>query len=165
MMHDSLQYFEAAQMASPWWVRRNPLTPVRVEELCRPLIGKLVSCALMNSMIDELSDYTTLCANIDWTSLSPKKCFEPLKEFWRKNKSLAASREFFALCLPLQPSSACVERAFSLLKYIFDDLQGRNLRDKIELALKLRYNRAKDIHTKVEDLELLWEAAAREDAN
>ena len=44
------------------------------------------------------------------------------------------------VCLHL-PTSACVERAFSILKYIMGDQQVSSLIDKIDASLMLRYNR------------------------
>ena len=62
-------------------------------------------------------------------------------EFWRTHKLFPAWREFAHLCFLLQPSSACVERAFSILKYIYGDQQTTALHDLVETTLMLRYNR------------------------
>ena len=56
-------------------------------------------------------------------------------------KSLRAWREFAHLCYLLLPTSASVERAFSMLKYIYTDQQSVSMADLIKTILMLRYNK------------------------
>lgn len=162
MTHASLPLFEAAALANPHKMRllvkkeseqrekgvECPSLAEQVRKLCDPLVGKLICHQLVDTMVDELPDYTEICNGIDWSNLSIKEKLDSIKQFWMKYTILESWREFYSLCLLLQPSSACVERAFSILKYIFDEMQGQSLQDKVELALQLRYNRATDVHTR-----------------
>ena len=57
------------------------------------------------------------------------------------SRELSAWREFAHLCYLLQPTSASVERAFSMLKYIYTDQQSFSMVDLIKTTLMLRYNK------------------------
>ena len=61
-------------------------------------------------------------------------------EFWSERNSFPAWREFAHLCYLLQPTSACVERAFSMLKYIYSE-RSVSLVDLIKTILMLRYDK------------------------
>ena len=56
-------------------------------------------------------------------------------------QTVPAWTEFAHLVFLLQSTPACVERSFSILKYIMGDQQVASLSDKIEAVLMLRYSR------------------------
>ena len=66
---------------------------------------------------------------------------ENIIEFWSERKSLPAWREFAHLSFLLQPTSASVERAFSILKYIYKEQQLSSMVDLMKTTLMLRYNK------------------------
>jgi hypothetical protein len=48
----------------------------------------------------------------------------------------------------IQPSSACVERVFSLLRNLFNDRQNSSLQDFVEGSVRLAYNLSQRAHLK-----------------
>ena len=66
---------------------------------------------------------------------------ENIIEFWSERKSLPAWWEFAHLCYLLQPTSASVERAYLILKYIYAEQQSSSMVDLIKTTLMLRYNK------------------------
>lgn len=105
-------------------------------------------------MVKELSAYKALAQTRNWEALhvSEKKqekenLLQNITDFWAVSRGVPAWRKFAHLCYLLQPSSACVERAFSFLKYIYDKLTKTSKQDLVEITLKLRYNSAKRMKT------------------
>ena len=72
--------------------------------------------------------------------MKDKEVLENIIEFWSERNSLPDWREFAYLSYLLQPTSASVERAFSMLKYIYTDQQSLSMVDLIKTTLMLRYN-------------------------
>jgi hypothetical protein len=136
MKHSCLQYWEAASMADPLNMKRETITPRKLRTLLEPLMGKLVSPALMDSMIAERS----ACSTLNWTNDTYAERLVKVESFWALHKLLPAWTEYAHLVFLLQPTSACVERSFSILKYIMNDQQVSSLSDKIEASLTLRFN-------------------------
>lgn len=93
-------------------------------------------------MIRELSDYKLIAATIDWEPLNVPQKLQAILDFWKTAHRVPSWQRFAHLCYLLQPSSACVERAFSLLKYIYGEQQKTSKQDIIESTLMLRYNRS-----------------------
>ena len=84
-------------------------------------------------MKEELPSYLALVADTDAN-------FSPL-EWWKSNSNAlpnwsAAARKIFLI----QPTSATVERVFSLLTNCFNDQQEGALQDYIECTLMLQFN-------------------------
>jgi len=92
-------------------------------------------------MVAELHKYDQACEKLDWSNDDYQKRLVKVVTFWSSHRLLPAWSEFAHLVFLLQPTSACVERAFSMLKYIMGPQQMHSLRDKIEATLMLRYNR------------------------
>ena len=92
-------------------------------------------------MINELAAYQIQSNGYLWSDMKDKEVLENIIEFWSERNSLPACREFANLCYLLQPTSASVERAFSMLKYIYTDQQSVSMVDLIKTTLKLRYNK------------------------
>lgn len=141
MKHNCLPFWEAASMADPLNMQRRTITPLYLRATIIPLMDKLVTDALVDRMIGELSEYEKACSNLDWSNDTYQVRLENVEAFWSSHKLLPGWTEFAHVVFLLQPSSACVERAFSILKYIMTDQQTRSLRDKIEASLMLRFNR------------------------
>ena len=79
--------------------------------------------------------------NAAFSDLKDDIMLENIVEFCSERKSLPAWREFAHLCYLLQPTSASVERAFSILKYIYTEQQSSSMVDLIKTTLMLRYNK------------------------
>lgn len=63
-------------------------------------------------------------------------------EWWRRNEgNLPHWTSAFRKLLLVQPSSAAVERVFSLLRNTFSDHQGSALQDYLQASLMLQYNK------------------------
>ena len=92
-------------------------------------------------MIYELAAYQIQSNECLWSDMKDKEVLENIIEFWSERKSLPAWREFAPLSYLLQPTSASVERAFSMLKYIYTDQQSVSMVDLIKTTLMLRYNK------------------------
>ena len=128
-------------LCDPLNMQRRTITPLYLRATIIPLMDKLVTDALVDRMIGELSEYEKACSNLDWSNDTCQVRLENVEAFWSSHKLLPGWTEFAHVVFLLQPSSACIERAFSILKYIMTDQQTRSLRDKIEASLMLRFNR------------------------
>jgi hypothetical protein len=149
--HPAMDMFAAASLANPWLMRSNavPLTAAAVRQIVAPLLNKLITPALLDRMIGELGRYQEKYRdpnNADWSDCSDAQVLDNIINFWKRHALLPAWREYAFLCYLLQPSSACVERAFSMLKYIYGEQQAAALVDLLETTLMLRYNRQKERH-------------------
>lgn len=141
MAHNCMPLWRAASMADPMNMKRKRVTSRDLRDNVEPLLGKLVSSALVDRMIAELSEYDRACSTIDWTDDTYEVRLQNILTFWASHRLLPAWTDYAHLVFLLQPTSACVERAFSIIKYIMGDQQVKSLRDKIEGSLMLRYNR------------------------
>ena len=104
----------------------------------KPLVEETV-----DNLISELSKYVGCCVreNINFTGMLIPELLQSITAFWNKYKStLPAWYDFATLCMLLQPSSASVERVFSVLKSAFGDFLTRSLHDKVQLQVQLIYN-------------------------
>ena len=96
-------------------------------------------------MVNELTAYKALAATRNWEYLSVEHTMTHVTTaFWMDARKVPrAWRKIAHLCFLLQPSSAAVERAFSFLKYIYDEQSSTSKQNLIETTLKLRYNTEK----------------------
>ena len=141
MEHACIDVWKAASLADPLNMQGTTITPAFLRLTIAPLLRKLVPDSLVDRMIAELSEYEKACSTLDWSNDVYAVRIKNVETFWACHKLLPAWTEFAHLVLLLQPTSACVERAFSILKYIMGDQQVASLSDKIEASLMLRYNR------------------------
>jgi hypothetical protein len=141
MEHTCMDVWRAASLADPVNMQRTTITPAFLRLTIAPLKEKLVPDSLIDRMISELSEYEKACSNLDWSNDTYAIRIRNVETFWATHKLIPAWTEFTHLVFLLQPTSACVERAFSILKYIMGDQQVASLSDKIEMSLMLRYNR------------------------
>jgi len=143
--HPTMDLFRAAMYGNPEYMCKYSVTSTQeLRDAVQPLVAiKFITKELVNSMVQELAEYQLVCDEAStWTTLTYQQRLEKIEDYWAvKRTKLAAWTEFARTCMLLQPSSACVERAFSILKYIFTDQQRTSLGDLIETTLMLRYNR------------------------
>ena len=120
VQHPCIPLYNAACIANPNTMRKMILkgdsSAERIREIIAPLSPKLLSSSLINKMINELAEYQIQSNECLWSDLKDDIMLENIVEFWSERKSLPAWREFAHLCYLLQPTSASVERAFSILK-------------------------------------------------
>ena len=145
MQHPCIPLYNATCIANPNTMRKMVLkgdcSAERIREIVAPLSPKLLSSSLINKMINELAAYQIQSNECLWSDMKDKEVLENIIEFWSERNSLPAWREFAHLCYLLQPTSASVERAFSMLKYIYTDQQSHSMVDLIKTTLMLRYNK------------------------
>jgi hypothetical protein len=153
MGHNCIHLWDAASMADPLNMKRKKITPNEIRTKVKPLIGNLLTKTLVDNMVGELSEYDKACDTLDWSNDTYQLRLVNVETFWASHKLLPAWTEFAHLVFLMQPSSACVERSFSMLKYIMTSQQANSLNDKIEASLMLRYNRGKKSLSK-DELEL-----------
>ena len=142
MDHSCINLFLATRLCNPEVMKNTPKNSAAVRELVQVLKPKLLSDDLLDRMIQELADYQIACIAINWDGFDIASKIQAAEDFWASHPNLKAWTEFSHKCILLQPSSACVERAFSILKYIFDDQSTQSLQDYIGTSLMLRYNRS-----------------------
>lgn len=147
MMHPCMPLFGVASLANPNTFRHEciniagAMTGVALRNLLAPACPKLVSPTLLDKMIAQLAQYMRAVQSVNWDDQDDAALLEKIADFWAEpNALISAWREFAFLCYLIQPSSACVERSFSILKNIYGDLQTRSLNDLVKVTLQLRYN-------------------------
>lgn len=137
--HDCMPLFEATRLGNPEFMKNVDLTAQQVRDMVAPLCPKIIPVRLVDQMIRELADYQAAVGHYRIDG-SIQERIERVADFWAiKRKNLKGWTAFAHMCMLLQPSSACVERAFSLLKYILS--RSNTLHDLIEITLMLQYNR------------------------
>ena len=137
--------FNATCIANPNTVRKMVLkgdcSAERIREIVAPLSPKLLLSSLINKMINELAAYQIQSNKCLWSDMKDKEVLENIIEFWSERNSLPTWRELAHPYYLLQPTSASLERAFSMLKYIYTDQQSLSMVDLIKTTLMLRYNK------------------------
>lgn len=139
--HSSNLYMHAAAMANPDFMRVLQPSAASLRAALEPLVGKLISSAHVDNMVQEMADYKQVASAINWRDEKVKDKLTLIIDFWKTSHGLQYWQQFAHLCYLLQVSSASVERAFSLLKYIYGEQQTTSKQDIIESILMLRYNR------------------------
>ena len=104
---------------------------------------KLQSSSLINKMINEPAAYQIQTNECLWSDMKDKEVLENIIDFWWGRKSLPAWGEFAHLCYLLQPTSASIERAISMLKHIYTEQQSVSIVNLVKTILMLRYNKDK----------------------
>ena len=114
----------------------------------RERIGKLCTHPSLDS--DEIreglrNEMTSLFASCNGTPLPEKlEDFKFLRFHWKHRKERPFCYKAAKIVAITQPSSATVERVFSMLRAMFGDQQTQMKGDKKSLGLKYRYNRRFD---------------------
>ena len=115
--------------------------PNRILDLQHEVVGELsnipfISADDVKSLVEEMPAYMSLHCPA-----------EDLGVFWRQRIARIPTWYRIAFIVALvQPSSACVERIFSLLRNLFNDRQESTLQDYIEGSVRLSYNMKQRSH-------------------
>ena len=123
----------------PCWMKNHNLTAQELRDALEPLVPIIISKQLVNNLVLELAEYQV---EVETYARKPKiqDEIEHVHKFWQvKRPRLKSWREFAHQCMLLQPSTAAVERAFSLLKLILS--KPNMMHDLIQITLMLQYNR------------------------
>jgi hypothetical protein len=152
MNHPAIHFFIAAQIVDPYHVMTTDPSVTDVQKVLE-VFSKFLTVTETNKLITELADYKHSCSGLKRRVHDAIIHGENIETFWRNHEgSLPEWTKFAHRIFLLQPTSACVERAFSLLKYTYGDQQQAALMDLIEIQLMLRYNRSKAWGKDVEDI-------------
>jgi hypothetical protein len=121
---------------------QNP-SVARVRELLGPMVeSNFITDVQKNSMIADYVQQKLKFQSFDSENWLNKKFDEQvtsLQRFWAEYSS-GSWAKFAFLCYLLQPSSASVERVFSVLKYIYTDVMENSLTETTQTKLMLRFN-------------------------
>ena len=96
----------------------------------------------INAILNEFSTYLLLCEEFnDIENYCSDEELKQIIKFWQINKNqLPAISLFVMYAYTISPSSASVERVFSILKASFGSLQNLSLEDYIQASLMYQYN-------------------------
>ena len=125
--------YKASRLCNPHFVRDSAPSVAAVDDLRRlPFFDTDVT---ITDLQEELPAYKVAAADVSGD-------VDPVV-WWRRQHSLPAWKKATIVLLHLTPSSAAVERVFSLMKAYAGDQQYRMLDDQLQVALVLQYNRGK----------------------
>ena len=139
MGHPNMPMYKACRLCDPYFflanrswrgINDNPptslLTDVKI--LLEPMVTlKFIDQETLNNLCEELQHYKDICVekNINFSLLNTSNHCDAISNFWNENKiRILFWYDFATLCMLLVPSSASVERVFSVLKLILNDYQG-----------------------------------------
>jgi hypothetical protein len=126
---EAMKLFKSARVFDPLRIRDFDASLVLEAISALPF----VSPTEVKQMASELSTYTSLAGDVGAAA--------DLEDFWSAKAVMIPSWQHVALQVALlQPSSACVERVFSVLRNHFSKRQHRARQDLIEGSVKLSYN-------------------------
>jgi len=130
---------KVARWADPDFMKKVPTAEIMRNEL-NPLVDKLIDGDEVDNLIKQMPDY-----QMSAMLFQPQAKWEPkvdcIVQYWQSYKAaLNHWYEFARKCFLLQPSSASVERAFSMLKSIYGKQKSAKLEETVEIELMLRYN-------------------------
>jgi len=132
------------------WRGINNVTTVSLVTDVKILLEPMVVARYINQQTadnlcgPELQGYVEICLQkqVNFSTLNSNDHCDAISDFWNDLKStLPLWYDFVTLCMLLIPSSASVERVFSLLKLVLKDQQGRSYNEVIELACQLIFNK------------------------
>ncbi len=132
-LKNMVELFEAAQIFNPSKIGALRLQRGVIQASLKKF--KFISAAEHTRLLVELPDYVVAANGYD-----PSRTADHAK-FWREMMvSLPTWSDIAFRAALLQPSSACVERIFSMLNATNHDTQENMLEDYVEGALMKRYN-------------------------
>jgi hypothetical protein len=116
------------------------------EELAKPAVSEVLLGLGKNIKQELTADFGRFVAAIEQrVEVGRKYRPDDVLEWWKTNGSLtgswAAAARLFSL---LQPSSASVERVFSMLRAAVTEQQEKMLEDQQELRIRMRYSMKKN---------------------
>ena len=124
--------FKVAWVFSPLKLKDTQVSTSTVDELVSTF-PFLNTPSNVNGLKSELPTYMTPIEDINPST--------DIIEWWFRHKAILPNwHSAFEKVLLIQPSSATVKRAFSLLQNSFSNKQSRSLEDYIETSVMLQYN-------------------------
>lgn len=136
-LHKVVKLFKALRMLNPAKATTLNLTSQRIDELrCLPVLD---SDAFIQLLKDELATYLVAAAEGGMAE------GESQLSWWKRQTRLPTWQKAAKATFALLPSSAPVERVFSLLKAYTSHLQTQLLEDQLEAALMLQCNRGRSL--------------------
>lgn len=135
-LHATFEFYEGASLVDPVFLRAADIGPPTHEKIDKLLTAPALTQVpgLRAALIDELPQYYVLAEHVAPT-------VDLLQWWYNARHSLPT---WYRYVLPevvmMQPTSATVERVFSMLEWMFRDNQRAALEDYKETALMLRYN-------------------------
>jgi hypothetical protein len=155
--HLNIPLYKACRLCDPdffWrdhsWRGINNVTTVSLVTDVKILLEPMVVAKYINQQTadnlcgPELQGYVEICLQkqVNFSTLNSNDHCDAISDFWNDLKSTSLLwYDFVTLCMLLIPSSASVERVFSLLKLVLKDQQGRSYNEVIELACQLIFNK------------------------
>lgn len=132
-----VEIYKGARLGNPSFVRDTNPAMASVDNLRElPFLNRDET---IDSLKVELPVYKAACANL------PPGDIDTLS-WWRRQQNLPNWKLAVQKILHITPSSASVERVFSLLKASTTSQQENLLEDQLQLALMLQYNRGRLSH-------------------
>ena len=126
-----LAAFKAARLFNPCKAREIKPNASSVDQLTS---FPFITTDNIANMKSELPQYLASCEDLD-------ESYDVL-QWWKSHESVLPQWAITAKCiLAIQPSSAAVERVFSLVNSGFDYQQEQSLQDYIEASVMLRFNK------------------------
>ena len=133
--------WRAGSMADPLNMQREKLTESQLRLCIKPLVGKLVSPALVDKMVLELPEYEIACRQLGWRNLSHADRLKKIETFRCSQEHLSAWTSFARLVFLLQPTSMCAQHSLTILDELIEDNQPQSSKSLLEISLMLRFNR------------------------
>ena len=126
--------FKAARLVNFRYVKHHQLLNEEIDLLQRSF--PFVTAEIVQGLVAEKADYHVNASNVD------AGC--DLWEFWVDHKEDLPRWHGVAKKIALiQPSSAFMERAFSILRACMDERQASSFSDRVAAAALLKYNRGR----------------------
>ncbi|CAB1105070.1 unnamed protein product [Ectocarpus sp. CCAP 1310/34] len=133
--HATIRLFEGARLLNFTFVKGHQLEESDVHIL--PEVLPFVTPTVVAALVEEMDAYNVAAAETD------AGC--DLWAFWHDNRlKLSAWYNVAKDVALIQPSSAFMERVFSVLRACVDDRQEHCLLDRIEAAALLKYNMSQE---------------------
>lgn len=138
-LYPLMRIFKAARLFCPATLRSLAPTAATIQEL--RTFPFLDSDATIDNLATELPSYLAAAEDTVFNGDTIREVSAKKVEWWRDHSGelphwSAATKKV----LLVQPSSAAVERVFSLLRAAFGDQQSSSLRDYLECSLMLQFN-------------------------
>ena len=145
--HSDMPVFEALTLVNPNVMRYlveddAVFDAAKLDDKLKPLLGTLLDEPMLEKLKTEMSIYKTrakMTASFQHCSIQDQLI--KIVDFWRpKSADMKTWRQFAHRCFLVRTSSASVERAFSILKYIYGTNMRRSKADLTRLKLMMRFN-------------------------
>ena len=139
--HPAMPLMKSARLVNPRFMKGKVPTAAEVRIELQPLVGKLIDDDEVDNLVKQLADYQLSAMLYEPDGHMWNSEVDSIVKYWNSNK--LALNHWYQLATKyflLQPSSGCVERAFSILKFIYGKDKCSKIEQTVELELMLRYN-------------------------